>query len=599
MSGQNQNSPPTESGCCQAKAATKEEKPQNGLPGLKHWKYDLPAGFQSALLGLPLALGVAIASGAPPVAGVISAIIAGIVFSLLGGAYVTIGGPAVGLAPASLAGMLVLGQGNLEAGYPLFLVAVCLAGAVQVLLSRYDVGRLAMYFPSSVLQGLLMAIGVLIIIQQLPALLGSPGLYYTRDLSESFRRLPDQISDLNPNMFIIGTIGLLILFLLNNSRLNEYPWVRTQSLLLVVVWGGVAGWMLQIPDEYLISLPDNILTQGVRFPGFAAAWAQPELWFAFFGTVIILTLIGTTESLATIRAIDKIDPFKRRSDPDVTLRSVGVSTILSGLAGGLMIIPGGIKSTANIFVGGRTLWVNAYYAGFIAVFAWFGSGLINRIPLTVLAAILIFIGWKLCAPAVFSSIWAIGKEQILIAIVCVIVTIISSSLLLGVLLGVATKILLLSRDVLIALIHDPRFRARTHDSFFACLIASIEELFRDPVIRIGDCRITRTITPVMSASGKNLKHPYKIYLSSISCMNVLRLDARLRDLLAHIPPKHILMLILRGHVVDHTAMEYLHDFRQYCFQAGYNCIIVGNEYFVPHSSHALAYRVNYAHENAA
>jgi MFS superfamily sulfate permease-like transporter len=578
---------------------SKGDRPQNGIPGLRFWRYDLLAGVQVTLLALPLALGIAIASGAPPVAGVISAIIAGIVFPFLGGAYITIGGPAVGLAPATLAGMFALGQGNLELGYPLLLVAVCISGAVQVVLSRYDVGRLAMYFPSSVLQGMLMAIGMLIIIQQIPVLLGYESFSYTRDISESIRRLPEQVLGLNQEVFVVGTLALAILFVLNSRRIKEHSWVRTSSPLLVAIWGGVAGWLLGFPKEYLISVPDDILNQGVHFPNFDAVWERPELWFTLFTTVTILTLVNATESLATIRAIDKIDPFKRESNPNVILRTVGVSTMFSGLAGGLMIIPGGIKSTANMIAGGRTLWANAYYAVFTALILWFWTALINRIPLTVLAALLIFIGWRLCAPAVLLRIWAIGKEQIFIALICVMVTLFTSNLLVGVLIGVMTKVILLCHDVAVALTLDPRCRAATHESFSACVIESLKELFRDPVIRIGDGRITCETSSLMCESGSRMNHPYKIYLSSISCMNVLKLDARLRELLANIPPKHNIMLILRGHVVDHTAMEYLHHFRQDCFRAGYDCVIVGNEYFVPHSRHALAYRVNQVHDRAA
>ncbi len=580
------------------RAILKGVRPQNGIPGLKHWRYDLLAGLQVTLLALPLALGIAIASGAPPVAGVISAIIAGIAFPFLGGAYITIGGPAVGFAPATLAGMFALGQGNLESGYPLLLVAVCLSGAVPVILSRYDVGRLAMYFPSSVLQGMLMAIGILIIIQQIPGLLGYQSFSYA-DISESIRRLPDQVLGLNPKVFVVGTLALAILFILNSSRIKEHSWVRTSSPLLVAIWGGMAGWLLGFPKEYLISVPDDILNQGVHFPNFDALWERPELWFTLFTTVIILTLINATESLATIRAIDKIDPFKRESNPNVILRTVGVSTMLSGLAGGLMIIPGGIKSTANMIAGGRTLWTNAYYAGFMALIVGIGTALINRIPLTVLAALLIFIGWKLCAPAVFMRIWTIGKEQILIALVCVMGTLFTSNLLVGVLMGVMTKVLLLCRDVALALTLDPRFRVATHESFSACLTEALKELFGDPVIRIGDGRITTETLPVVCASSGTMKHPYKIYLSSITCMNVMKLDGHLKELLAQVPTKRNFMLILRGHVVDHTGMEYLSYFRGQCLHAGHKCVIVGNEHFVAHSKHVLAYRVNQVPDTVA
>lgn len=579
--------------------SSKADSPQNGLLGLKFWRSDLLAGLQVALLGLPLSLGIAIASGVPPVAGVISAIIAGVAFPFLGGAYITIAGPAVGLAPPLLAGMYVLGQGNLEVGYPLVLVAVCLSGILQVILSMFDAGRLAMYFPSSVLQGMLMAIGLLVIIQQLPALLGHQ-IPYTNNVLEALSRLPDQIMTSNPKVFAVGAVALTILFIMYNGRIKEQQWTKAiPAPLLAVIWGGLAGWFLQFPSDYLISVPDDILQQGVRFPNFASAWAYPELWFTLLVTVLILTLINATESLATILAIDKIDPFNRRSDPNVTLRTMGVSTLLSGLVGGLMIIPGGIKSTANMLAGGKTLWANMYYALFTAIILWFGSALINRIPLAVLAALLIFVGWKLCNPSIVLRILRIGKEQIVIALACVIVTLFTSNLLLGVLIGVMTKVALLCRDVVMALAIDSRFRSLTHDSFYAYLIESLRELFRDPVIRIGDGRISSEPSLLICESGSQVSHPYKVYLSSISCMNILKLDVRLRELLAQIPPRHNLMLILRGHVVDHTAMEYLYYFRQYCFQEGYNCIIVGSEYFVPHSTHALAYRVNHAHENAA
>ena len=599
MSGQNQNSVPTGSGCWQAEAAAKEDKPKNGLPGLKHWQYDLIAGLQVALIGLPLSLGIALASGAPPIAGVISAIIAGFAFPFLGGAHIAISGPAAGLAPALLSGMLSLGHGDLATGYPLVLVAICLTGAVQVMLSAHNVGRFAMYFPMSVLQGMLAAIGILIILQQIPAFLGhlTPP---ARSIPEVILLIPDQVMGMNIQTFAVGVIALALLFALNSALVKKQPWARNiPAPLLVVFMGGVAGWVLHFPKESLVYVPYDVLAHGIHFPNFIDVWQRSELWLPLLTTVVTLTLINGVETMATINAIDKIDPFQRKSDPNVTLRTIGISNMLSGLAGGLTIFPGGIKSTANMIAGGRTLWANFYYAAFMALFVWFGPDLINRIPLTVLAAILIFIGWKLCAPAVFSRIWAIGKEQILIAVVCVIITLLSSNLLFGVALGVATKILLLCRDLVIALIYDSRFRAVTHDSFFACLIASIKELFRDPVIRIGDGRVTSEILPVVSAPGGYMKHPYKIYLSSISCMNVMKLDARLKVFLDHGPMRHNFMLILRGHLVDHTAMEYLHHFRNECLQEGHDCVIVGNENFMPHSSHALAYRVNQIHDSMA
>ena len=577
-------------------AGTQEEKPQNGIPGLRHWQYDLVAGLQVALVGLPLSLGIALASGAAPITGVISAIIAGLVFPLLGGAYITISGPAAGLAPALLAGMLTLGQGNLEAGYPLVLVAICLTGAVQVLLSIYKAGRFAMYFPMSVLQGMLAAIGMLIIINQLPALLGhlTPS---TKSIPDAIILIPAQIMGMNFEVFAVGGATLALLFGLDSNVVKNRRWmINIPAPLLAVALGGVAGWMLHFPEAYLIHVPEEVLAQGIHFPNFSEIWQRSELWLALLTIVVTLTLIDGTETLATIAAIDKIDPFGRKSDPNVTLRTMGVSNILSGLAGGLTIIPGGIKSTANIIAGGRTLWANFYYALFLALFVWFGTDLINRIPLTVLAALLIFIGWRLCAPKIFLKVFSIGAEQLLVAVVCVAVTLYTSDILSGVIAGTVTKILVLCFDVVKALTVERRFHAGPTESFSARVWTAFKELFGDPIIRIGDGRIQGGSIPVMSVAAKNMKHPYKIYLSSLSCMNLMKLDAKLKALPNY---RDNFMIILSGHVVDHTAMEYLHQFRDQHVKAGHNCVILGTQHFLSHSDHRLAYRVSHSDDAMA
>lgn len=568
---------------------SKGDRPQNGIPGLKFWRYDLLAGLQVALIGLPLSLGIALASGAPPIAGVISAIIAGFVFPLLGGAHIAISGPAAGLAPALLASMLSLGQGDLAAGYPLVLVAICLTGAVQVLLSAYNAGRFAMYFPMSVLQGMLAAIGILIILGQIPAFLGhlTPP---ARSIPEAILLIPDQVMGMNIPISAVGVTALALLFALNSALVKKQPWASNIPVpLLVVFLGGVAGWVLHFPKESLVHVPYDILTQGVHFPNFIDFWQRSELWLPLLTTVVTLTLIDGTETLAKITAIDKIDPFQRKSDPNITLRTMGVSNMLSGLAGGLTIIPGSIKSTANMIAGGRTLWANFYYAAFMALIVWFGTDLINRIPLTVLAALLIFIGWRLCAPRIFLNIFAIGPEQLMIAGTCVAVTLYTSNILSGVILGMAAKILILCFDLVKALTIERRSHPNSSESFGTRVWYAFQELFRNPIIRIGDGRTRGDHAPVMSVAAKNMKHPYKIYLSSVSCMNLLKLDAELKAL----PDlRDNFMIILAGHVVDHTAMDYLYQFRDRHIKAGHNCVIVGTQHFLSHSDHRLAYRVS-------
>jgi carbonic anhydrase len=573
------------------------EKPENGVRGLKHWRYDLLAGLQVALIGLPLSLGIAVASGAPPITGVISAIIAGFVFPFLGGAYVTISGPAAGLAPALLAGMIALGHGDLTVGYPLVLVAICLTGLIQVVLSLLRAGRFALYFPISVVEGMLSAIGMLIIIKQIPLLLGDQ-LPSAKSIPAAILAIPQDVHEMNAGVFLVGGLSLVLLFLLYGRK--ERWATLIPPPLLVVGLGSIAGWLLHLPTEYLVHVPLDIFQHGIHFPHFSEAWHNQDLWMAFLITIVTLTLIDGTESLATIAAVDKIDPFHRKSDPNVTLRAMGISNILSSLAGGLTIIPGGVKSTTNILAGGRTLWANFYYACCLALFLWFGTGLINLIPLSVLAALLIWIGWQLCAPRVFRKILAIGKEQLLIAVVTVVVTLYTSDLLEGVALGTLTKIVVLCVDLIKSSAQrtpvDQSFLRRSARLFWAALT----ELFSNPVIRIGDSRGTRERYSVMTVATSairgtvgEMKNPYKIYLSSVTCMNLMKLDKALNETLV-IPPnsKANFLIILAGQIIDHTAMEYLHHFQDQCIEAGHTCAIVGVDHFRAFSDHVLAYRVN-------
>jgi carbonic anhydrase len=562
-----------------------KEKPQNGVAGLKHWRYDLMAGLQVAMMGIPLSLGIAIASGAPPVCGLISAIIAGFVFPFLGGAYITISGPAAGLAPAILAGILLLGNGDLEKGYPLVLVAIAIVGIVQVILSIFNAGRFALFFPISVVEGMLMAIGMLIIIKQVPAFLG----YITppiKSIPKAISLIPEQIMGLNPVICAIGAVTLFLLFFITGilSRIKQ-AWAKFIPVpLVVIILAGLTAWFLGIEEKYLIKVPSDIFEHGIVFPHWAEAFSRPDLYWPIALTVITLTLIDGTESLATIQAIDKIDPFKRKSNPNVTLRAMGVSNTASSLLGGLTIIPGGMKSTTNMLVGGRTLWANFYYAVFQLIFLLFATTLINQIPKAALAGLLMWVGWKLCSHKVFIRIFSVGKEQMFVALVNVVVTLWTSDLLEGMIVGTAAKIILLVKDVV---------RASPGEGIGAAL----KELFRNPVIRIGDGRGAREVmtvaaTAVLRGTVGDMKNPYKIYLSSATCMNLVKLDEELKKIVVPEGTKANYMLILAGKIVDHTTMEYLHNFQDRAIEGGHTCVLVGMEHFRGLSDHAMAYRVS-------
>jgi len=565
------------------------EKPENGVKGLKHWRYDLMAGLQVAMMGIPLSLGIAIASGAPPVCGLISAIIAGFIFPFLGGAYITISGPAAGLAPALMAGIIALGNGDLAVGYPLVLVAICIVGIVQVIASIFNAGRFALFFPISVVEGMLMAIGMLIIIKQVPAFLG----YITppiKSIPKAITLIPEQVMGMNPVICAIGAGSLFLLFFLTGiiSRRTE-RWVKLIPVpFIVLILAGVTAWLLELPEKYLIQVPLNVFEHGIVLPHFAEAFQRTDLWGEFLILIITLVLIDGTESLATIAAIDKIDPFKRKSNPNVTLRAMGVSNSLSSLAGGLTIIPGGLKSTTNMLAGGRTLWANFYYACFQLIILLFAAALINQIPKSALAGLLMWIGWKLCSHKVFKRIFSVGKEQIVVAMVNVVVTLWTSDLLDGMIVGTLTKIALLVKDVV---------RASVKDSQAGGVGAAFKELFGNPVIRIGDGRGARDVmtvaaNAVLRGTVGEMKNPYKIYLSSATCMNLVKLDAALKKIVVPEGSKANYMLILAGKIYDHTTMEYLHNFQDRAIEAGHTCVLVGMEHFRGLSDHALAYRVS-------
>ena len=549
-----------------------EEKPRNGVSGLRHWRHDLLAGLQVALVSLPLSLGIAVASGAPPVSGLISSIIAGLVFPFLGGAYVTISGPAAGLAPALLAGMLLLGDGDLAAGYPLVLVAIFLTGVVMILLSWLRAGKLvAMFLPVTVVEAMLAAIGIMILIKQIPALLGdfaSPA----KSMLVSIARLPESFQRVEPEVLVIGALCLFLMFYLNRTR---RAWMRRiPPPLSVCAVGILLGYLFGLDAAYLIAMPDNILEGGITLPAFDAVLANPDLWVSIIVVVITLTLIDSIESLATVSAVDKIDPYRRKSRPNVTLRAMGVSNLLSSLAGGLTIIPGGIKSRANIDAGGRTLWANFYNALFLIIFLFFAIDLISRIPLAAIGAVIVYVGWRLCEVKVFSKVASIGRDQLLIFLITIL-AVLATDLLMGILIGVAAQLVihayLLTPSIRMVL--TGRISSR---QFFLTAARAMADMFRSPVIQAKE----------LEEQGRRQMH---FSLTSLTGFNLLPLDRAL----ARVPPQAGITLALSesGHIVDRTTMEYLHQLREESVQADRPFRIEGLDHFHSFASHPFATRM--------
>ncbi|MBW0014371.1 SulP family inorganic anion transporter [Mycobacterium sp.] len=522
---------------------TRTEKPRNGLAGLKHWRYDLRSGFAVAMISLPFSMGIAITSGAPPICGILSAIIAGFVLPFLGGSYVTISGPAAGLAPALFAGIVALGHVRLghgasqsevlAVGYPLVLVAIAIVGVLQVILAKLKVARFSAIFPAAAIQGMLAAIGLMIIAKQIPLFMGVK--FEAHDFWAILGEVPRHIASMNHEVFVLGIGCLAVLFLLAifPGRLLK---VVPPPVWVFIVGTVVSTFILKLDKRYLINVPGS-LKHGIVFPHFGAAFAHPELLLPLVYVVLTLLLIDGTESLATITAVDKIDVYRRRSDPDRTLLAMGVSNVASSVLGGLTIIPGIVKSTANILGGGRTQWANFYNACFLLTFLLLGRELINMVPLTVLAAILVFIGYKLCKPSVWRNVARVGTEQFIVFAATVLVTV-TTDLLMGILAGVVLELLL--NLWYVGLWHNLRCGSELAGPN---LVARFLSLFRNPVSqrRFDD----RT---------------YHLYLDGpLVCFNLFHVLRELGQLPHDTQAVH-LHLSSRVPLVDHTTGESLGHF---------------------------------------
>jgi carbonic anhydrase len=421
-------------------AGAMPEKPQNGVAGLKYWRNDIVSGLLVSMISLPFSLGIAVASGAPPICGLTSAIIAGLVFPFVGGSYMTIAGPAAGLAPVLLAAMVALGGGTDEAhraiGYPLLLVVICFTGVVQIVLSLLKAAKYAAFFPSAVVEGMLAAIGLMIIAKEMPHFLGVK--FAAHDFFAYVMEAPKEIVLMNWRVVLTASLCLALIFVLSAAKSRRLKVVPPQ--LIAVVFGIVVARLLGLTGDTLITIPSG-LAHGIVMPNFAGLLAARNLWLAAGVALVTLTMVDGVESLATASAIDKIDPFRRKSQPNRVLLAMGVSNILSSLAGGLTIIPGGVKSKANIEGGGRTLWANFYNAIFLLIFIFVASPLINMIPFAALSAVLIHIGFKLCRPKIWRHVWSIGREQLLIFTLTVVVTL-YTDLLIGIIAGMVAKLLM-------------------------------------------------------------------------------------------------------------------------------------------------------------
>ena len=536
-------------------AERKMPTPGSGLDGLaENWRFDLIAGFEVFLISLPLCLAHAMASGFPHMAGIISAIVGGLLVSRINGSHVTISGTASGLVVVTASAVTTLGGGDPVLGYHCTLAAIVCAGVVQAIMGLTRIGRFRSFVPPSVVYGMLAAIGISMMARQSYILIGVARP--SAELLDVIIALPSHVRDIEPAIALIGLTGLAILVFWDIGKAKYDLLNRIPAPLIVVLSGLLLGAHFNlgvehqynfihssyaIGPDYLVNMPQNLLS-GIAFPDFSKINTIP-FWIA----VLSISLVSSLESLLSASAIDKIDPYHRSSDLNKDLLGIGSGTTISGFIGGLPIISEIVRSSANVQFKARTQWSNFFHGLSMLIFVALFPRSLHHIPLASLASLLAFAGYKLAAPRTFTHVWLIGKEQ-LVPFVITIIAIIATNLLAGVLIGIAAKMTM-----------HVWHRVRFYEFYkLTCQINQINE---------------------------------KSFRVSIESPAVFSNCPALQSNLEALPLHKNIVIDLRGaRYIDHTAMVLIDDFRNAYEWHGGHCAILGLEQHASASNHPLAIR---------
>lgn len=534
--------------------------PKTGIPGLiENWRSDLLSGFLVFLIALPLCLGIAMASGFPPMAGIITAIIGGLLVSRISGSNVTINGPAAGLIVVIVDAVQSLGLGDAMAGYRYTLAAIVIASVLQVLLGVFKAGRLSAFFPLSVVHGMLAAIGIIIMAKQFHTLLGVKPA--AKSLFGTIAEIPHSIFELNPEIAIIGFLGLALLIIwsfIKNPTLKMIP----APLLVVLLGLALERYFdldhihkyLFLPDTqflphheftigpaFLVSVPEHFMA-GFYFPDFSKI-ATLEFWEA----VVTIWLVGSLESLLSAAAVDKLDPYKRTSNLNRDLTAVGVGNMIAGMIGGLPMIAEIVRSSANITNGAKTSWANFFHGAFLLLFVAFFPKLIHEIPLSSLAALLVFTGFRLASPKEFAKTWTIGLDNFIVFL-STIIGVLATDLLVGVAIGIVVKLM----------IHIVRGLKFSNIFSMAYHVNQTDENTYHIAIRGA-----------------------AVFSNFIS----------LKSVLGNLPEKKTVFFdFSEAGLIDHTVMEFIEHFTHEYSHSGGTCSLVGLNNHTPYSGHPLAAR---------
>ena len=528
--------------------------PATGFKGLKeNWRNDVSAALSVSLVALPLALGIAVASEVSPMAGVLSAIIGGVVTTFFRGGHLAINGPAAGLIAVILGGLVVL-DGNIN----YVLAAIVISGAIQTLLGFLKLGRFAKLLPSSVLHGILAAIGVIIIAKQIHYTLGTKSSSETTigTLIDVFQKLPEA----NPFVLLIALSGILMLVFYKKIKYKFIRIIPAPMWVLLLALPFVFGFdffhlhslsffdkSFSVGPHLLINIPDNPL-ESIMHPDFGMINTFP-----FWLTVLSITMIASVETLASARAVDKLDPYKRTTNLNKDLVGVGLSTMVSGALGGLPIITVIVRSTVNVNSNAKTKWSNFYHGVFLILFVLIFAPVLRSIPLAALAAILVHTGYKLASPKVFKHAYDQGVEQLLF----------------------------LSSTLLITLFTD-----LLYGIFGGILITLTLQML---LAKVGFIRFFKMIY----TSGSKVYHlengTYDVKLKGIAnFLYALKLDKLLKD----IPNgSNVIIDLSQTRLVDLSIMENIIDFKRIHDDFGGKVSLIGLDNHVASTNHNRALKI--------
>jgi len=524
---------------------SKNLAPNDGLQGFKdNIAADSISGFIVFLLALPLSLGIAKASDFPPIMGLLTAIIGGIVVSFFAGSKLTIKGPAAGLIVILVGAVADFGGG--DTGWHLALGAIVVAGILQILFGVFKLGKLVDFFPLSAVHGMLAAIGIIIILKQLPVLLDvNPALAKGKSPFELIASIPLFIQNLDPRATGIGVLSFIIMLYWAKIPVNFLRKVPASLVVLLIAIPAELYMDFQHTEPSYAMVHIGNLLENIKVNVDFSGMAQSGIFIKY---VIMFALVGSLESLLTVKAIDMLDPFHRKSNANKDLIAVGIGNTISGILGGLPMISEVARSSANVANGAKTRWSNFFHGFFLLVFVVFASPLIELIPNTALAAMLIAVGLKLAHPKEFIHIFQIGKEQLLIFLVTIFFTLFED-LLVGIAAGMLVKI------IVHVINGEP-----------------IANLFKSPAL-------------VSFIDNNYLVQVEKSALFT----NYLSLKAKLDAIPLEM---HVTIDFSKTKLVDHSVMENIEHFASDYAKSNGTVEIIGLHEHKPLSSHKLAARRN-------